>query len=261
MHFGASLRLLRVEAGWSLRDLSAAVGVSPAYLSRVEHGHDAPPTPDRLHAIAHALGVHTDLLHDLTGRSRVSGVEASFAARALHHEVLRRRLTPAQVARVLEFIDRTYPSTPASRPGEIAGLLGPGRIVRGARVTTLDDAVDLAAARLAPRGGAARVAEGLRRGGLLASAVGGGLLLPHVADGALAACLVVLTTPIPAGTPDDGPLRAVLAITGVPAGPPGLALLGRAARFGDVDLLAELAAAADDGEAIRLLEMFEGGRG
>lgn len=46
--FGAALRLLRVEAGLSLRALAQRIGVSSAYLSRVEHGHDAIPTPDRL---------------------------------------------------------------------------------------------------------------------------------------------------------------------------------------------------------------------
>lgn len=259
MHFGASLRMLRVEARWSLRDLSAAIGVSPAYLSRVEHGHDAPPTPDRLHAIARALGVHAGLLLDLAGRTRTVGAGGSFAVRALHHEILRRRLTPAQVGHVLEFVERTYPSMPAPRVGEIASLLGPGRIVRGAQVATVEDAVDLAAVRLAPSGGASNLAEGLRRGGLVASAVGGGLLLPHVAESPLAACLIVLTTPIRAETPDDGPLRAVLALTGVPPGPPGLSLLGRAARLGDVDLLREIAAATDDDEAVRVIQMFEGG--
>ena len=45
LNLGATLRLLRVEAGLSLRELAARVGVSTAYLSRVENGHDAAPTP------------------------------------------------------------------------------------------------------------------------------------------------------------------------------------------------------------------------
>ena len=55
MHFGAALRLLRVDAGVTLRALAERVGVSSAYLSRVENGHDAVPTPDRLADIAAAL--------------------------------------------------------------------------------------------------------------------------------------------------------------------------------------------------------------
>lgn len=45
MHLGATLRLLRTDAGLSLRDLARRIGVSSAYLSRVENGVDAPPRP------------------------------------------------------------------------------------------------------------------------------------------------------------------------------------------------------------------------
>jgi PTS system nitrogen regulatory IIA component len=57
MHFGFTLRLMRTTAGFSLRELAARVGVSSAYLSRVEHGHDPIPTLDRLASIARCLRV------------------------------------------------------------------------------------------------------------------------------------------------------------------------------------------------------------
>ncbi len=68
MVFGSVLRLLRVDAGSTLRGLAATVGVSSAYLSRVENGHDPAPTPDRLVAIAHAIGVSPQLLVELAER-------------------------------------------------------------------------------------------------------------------------------------------------------------------------------------------------
>jgi transcriptional regulator with XRE-family HTH domain len=41
--FGEKLRLLRRERGISQRDMAAAIGVSPAYLSALEHGRRGVP--------------------------------------------------------------------------------------------------------------------------------------------------------------------------------------------------------------------------
>jgi transcriptional regulator with XRE-family HTH domain len=43
MDFGATLRLLRLGSGLSLRDLARRLGVSSTYLSRVENGLDPVP--------------------------------------------------------------------------------------------------------------------------------------------------------------------------------------------------------------------------
>lgn len=258
MHFGASLRMLRVQGGWSLRDLAAAVGVSSAYLSRVEHGHDAAPTPERLAALARTLELPADLLPRLAGRVAATPTEASLAADALHREVLRRRLTPAQVGRVLEFIEHHFPAAHPPRHATVTARLSGTRVVRGARVASLDDAMDLAALRLGAGGQAAVVAESFRRGGAAAFALGGGLLLPHTPEGAPAAALVLLATPLPAPTPDDRPIQAVLALTGVPGGAAGLTLLGHAAQLADPTLIHALAHAPDDEAVLRLLRMFEG---
>ena len=59
---GGTLRRLRLESGISLRDLARRLGVSSAYLSRVEHGLDAVPTPERLEAMAEELGVPAAML-------------------------------------------------------------------------------------------------------------------------------------------------------------------------------------------------------
>lgn len=41
---GAKLRNLRAERGIALKDMADAIGVSPAYLSALEHGHRGKPT-------------------------------------------------------------------------------------------------------------------------------------------------------------------------------------------------------------------------
>lgn len=42
--FGARVRAMRAERGVSLKDMAGAIGVSPAYLSALEHGRRGRPT-------------------------------------------------------------------------------------------------------------------------------------------------------------------------------------------------------------------------
>ena len=41
--FGQKLRTMRAERGITLKDMAGALGVSPAYLSALEHGHRGAP--------------------------------------------------------------------------------------------------------------------------------------------------------------------------------------------------------------------------
>jgi PTS system nitrogen regulatory IIA component len=255
MHFGASLRLLRNEAGLSLKELGQAVGVSPAYLSRVENGHDAPPTVDRIRSIAETFGVPVDLLLDLTARPRADAPD-TLAGRALLAEVRRRRLGPAQVARVLAFIAREFPETASAREG-VRDLLDPGRVLLGVRVGRLADAVELAALRLVPEDHAGALAAALNaRERATPSAVGEGLLLPHDPGFAPAptGALVLLHTPIAAPSPDAAPIRAILAVVGIGRGPAALSVLARTARLADATVIAQLCAATTPGDVLRDLE-------
>ena len=86
--------------------------MSSAYLSRVEHGIDPPPTTERLAAIARELDVPPALLVDVT--SRVSPYVSQYletvpGASALFLEIARRRLSGAQLLRVRELIAREFP--------------------------------------------------------------------------------------------------------------------------------------------------------
>src|SRR5512139_3614182 len=108
MHLGATIRLLRLDAGLSLRDLARRIGVSSAYLSRVENGLDAVPTPERLSAIARELDVPHTLLMDAA--HRVSPFVAQYleqvqGASMLFLELASRNLSGPQLARVRDFLD------------------------------------------------------------------------------------------------------------------------------------------------------------
>lgn len=53
---GARLRALREQRAWSLREVAARAGVNHGYLSQLERGEVAEPTPSMLHKLAHGYG-------------------------------------------------------------------------------------------------------------------------------------------------------------------------------------------------------------
>nr|QKW93676.1 PTS system nitrogen regulatory IIa component [Vitiosangium cumulatum] len=243
MHPGATLRLLRVDAGLSLRDLARRIGVSSAYLSRVENGLDAVPTPERLTAIARELNVPPLLLMDIA--HRVSPFVATYleqepSACSLFLDIARRRLTGAQLARLREILDAEFPVRAAAREEPapaLAPLLAPERMVLQLTCATLDDALDVAAGRLAPAcpglGAAQVVAELKRREKDASSSVGGGVMVPHafVAEAPPLAALVTLAEPLRAETPDGMPLRLLLVLMGGEHGRQRLLRLAHMARL------------------------------
>ena len=87
--FGQYLRQKREASGISLRTLATIAGVGATYLSLVERDKSAPPTADRLEAMAHALGCDSDQLVVKAGRlpSDVQRCIAQFPRKAT--EVLR----------------------------------------------------------------------------------------------------------------------------------------------------------------------------
>ena len=58
----------RTAKGLSLRKFAELVGVSPTYVSQVEHGNCDPPTAERVRRMAEILGENTDELTALAGR-------------------------------------------------------------------------------------------------------------------------------------------------------------------------------------------------
>jgi len=266
MHFGATLRLLRTEGGLSLRELAERVGVSNAYLSRVENGHDRAPTPDRLLAIARALGLPAARLLELA--EGLHGVAERYlgqvpAARELVFELERRALTDVDFARIKRFVEREFPlPAPTPRASELRALLTPERLVLELGCSDLADVIDVASTRLASSAGVPATLLGqaiAKRERECPSALGAGLAVPHalVAGARPAAALITLKAPLAADTPDGQPLRMCL-VHVHPGGPAHVDLLLDLAHLAEDDFVLRVCravrASADASEILRLFE-------
>ena len=263
MHFGAALRLLRVDAGISLRGLADRIGVSSAYLSRVENGHDAPPTADRLVALAEAIGVPVSLLVGLT--DRVSPTIADYRARvpaanALFHAIAQRDLTTAQLARVQAFLDAEFPVRGvAPTEARVAPLLARGGVVTEVVCTELDDLLDVLASRLARATGVtvSSLARALReREQVAPTMLGAGLAVPHaiVPGVAPTAVLAILRKPLAVDTPDGLPLRAAFGVVHPDERKDLLALLSHLVTLAREDIVDHLVASRDPRRALVWVE-------
>ncbi|THF63871.1 helix-turn-helix domain-containing protein [Pseudothauera nasutitermitis] len=263
MHFGATLRLLRIDSGLSLRDLARRLRVSSAYLSRVEKGLDAAPTPARLADVAKELEVPATLLMDLAQRISplvVDYVERVPDAGSLFLEIAHRNLNAAQLAEVRAMLDERFPvARPAGLPrgAALADLLAPERIVLGLSGASMEDVLDLAAGRLAeslPGTDAVSLARLLRASEAeVSSAIGGGIAVPcgYVSGVGALAAVVVLNEALHYDTPDGQPLRAVMVLLG-PRDDPGRRLvLARIAGLAARGMAEALAGAQSAEEAYR----------
>lgn len=56
------------QEGFGLRPFAARVGISAPYLSRLENGHQEPPSPEVIEAMASELGENPDVLFALAGK-------------------------------------------------------------------------------------------------------------------------------------------------------------------------------------------------
>ena len=66
--FGKEIKRLRLEKEIKLREMAERVGISPAYMSRIESGRELPPKGERVVKIAEVLGVSVDTLLSLAGK-------------------------------------------------------------------------------------------------------------------------------------------------------------------------------------------------
>ncbi len=65
-NFGETVRDLRVAQDLGLRETAVKIGISPAYLSRIERAKERPPRPDVIKALAKALAADPDVLFRLS---------------------------------------------------------------------------------------------------------------------------------------------------------------------------------------------------
>lgn len=112
--FGARLRALRAQRGVSLKELAAALQVSAAYLSALEHGRRGRPSAGLVHQVNEFFGLIWDDAEELARLARQShprvvldtaglAPEVTELANRLAHEV--RHLTPEAAARMAAVLD------------------------------------------------------------------------------------------------------------------------------------------------------------
>ncbi len=73
--FGETVRDLRVAQDLGLRETATKVGISPAYLSRIERGKERPPSPEIIKALAKILAADPDVLFRLSSSTDPEIVE------------------------------------------------------------------------------------------------------------------------------------------------------------------------------------------
>jgi PTS system nitrogen regulatory IIA component len=269
MHLGATLRLLRLESGLSLRDLARRLGVSGAYLSRVENGLDAAPTPARLEAMAREFGVPATVLMDLAHRVSplvVAYVEQVPEAGTLFLEIAHRRLDAAQIAELRAVLNERFPlpaEVAAASLPSLSELLAMDRIILQLTCSGMEDVLDVAASRLAPAAPqhtTPGIAAALRkREPQVSSAIGGGVAVPgaYLAGATPAAALVTLARPLPYDTPDGEPLRLVIVLTGPRSDSHRLRTLAQIARLAARGLADQLAPMDSPEQALARLTLLE----
>jgi len=64
--FGETIRDLRVAQDLGLRETATRIGISPAYLSRIERGKERPPRPEVIKELAKVLAADPDVLFRLS---------------------------------------------------------------------------------------------------------------------------------------------------------------------------------------------------
>jgi nitrogen PTS system EIIA component len=263
LHFGATLRLLRIDAGLSLRELAHRIGVSSAYLSRVENGRDPSPTPDRLIAIADVMGLPRAALVELAKQAgpAVSGyLQRTPEASALFLEIARRNLSGHEIARVKAFIDTEFPEATARAPNRLVDLLPKSRIVLQLLCTDWEDLISIAATRLGKKIDHRDILKRvLAREKEAPTTLGGGFAAPHaVVDGMPEALvLVTLAQPLDVPTPDGRPVCVALLLAGGNEGRMHLELLARVARLASYDIADELIAAPSPEKVRAVVERIE----
>ena len=267
---GATLRRLRMESGLGLRDLARRLGVSSAYLSRVEHGLDAPPTPERLEAVAAELGVPPALLLEVG--HRLSPFVERYAehepqAAALFLAIARRGLDADEIAEIHRFVERRFPReaavSKAQRAGKLASAIEPDRVVVGLQCGSLADAYEIGAARLAALRGMPpvdRLAAMFReRDDEIGAGVGGGVVVPCtvVANARAAAAIVVIDPPLAVSTPDGVPVAVVVQYVVPVRSGDSLVRIAHVARLAARGLAASLSGIEHPDEVVRRIARLE----
>jgi transcriptional regulator with XRE-family HTH domain len=121
---GAKLRALRKAHGVSQRDLAAAIEVSPAYLSALEHGRRGAASAGLIHQICDYFGLIWDDADELRTLARLSRPRLKMNAAGLTPEqtalanrlaAALRHLDPEMVQAMHKLLDDAAANAPSPR--------------------------------------------------------------------------------------------------------------------------------------------------
>jgi len=123
--FGEKLRQLRLARGVTQRDMAAALEISAAYLSGLEHGRRGAPSAGLIHQICHYFGLIWDDADELAALAKFSRPRLKLHAAGLTpaQTVLANRLArelrhldAETVEKMQALLDQVQPVTPPARP-------------------------------------------------------------------------------------------------------------------------------------------------
>ncbi|HHN67478.1 MAG TPA: XRE family transcriptional regulator [Thermopetrobacter sp.] len=100
--FGQRLRELRAERGVTLKDMAAAIGVSPAYLSALEHGKKGRPGWHLVQRVIAYFNIIWDDAEELARLARLSHPRVSIDTAGLSPEATRLANLLAERIRTLD---------------------------------------------------------------------------------------------------------------------------------------------------------------
>ena len=122
--FGARVRELRQARGLSQKEFAGRLGVSPAYISALEHGRRGRPTFVLVQGVIHALGVIWDEADDLLKLAELSDPRVVIDTAGLEPAAT---LLANRLARTIRDLDRAEIEA-------LAALLERAAARRGARL-------------------------------------------------------------------------------------------------------------------------------
>lgn len=122
--FGLKLRQIRTERGMTLKQMAESLGVSPAYLSSLEHGRRGRPAHPMVVAICAQLNIIWDEADELLRLARLShprvtvdtqglAAPATELANLLAERI--RKLAPAEIERMLAILKAAPGAKPQPR--------------------------------------------------------------------------------------------------------------------------------------------------
>jgi transcriptional regulator with XRE-family HTH domain len=82
-------RLKATDRSYSVRQVAERVGLEPSYLSKIERGEQAPPSEQKIRALAEDLGEDPDVLLALAGKVSADVQEIIRKRPALFAELIR----------------------------------------------------------------------------------------------------------------------------------------------------------------------------